>query len=47
MHSKSFTATVDTWLYIIVDGSSAFDDEGDYTLNVKLQNCVTAGCNCP
>jgi len=47
MHSKSFTATVDTWLYIIVDGSSAFDDEGDYTLTVKLQNCVTAGCNCP
>ncbi|HPS31436.1 MAG TPA: EGF domain-containing protein [bacterium] len=46
-HNKTFTATVDTWLYIIVDGSSAFDDEGDYSLNVKLQNCTTAGCNCP
>lgn len=45
--SHSYTASADGWYIIIVEGSSAFDDEGDYTLNVKLQNCLTAGCNCP
>lgn len=45
--STTYTALLDGWYYIIVDGSTAFDDEGDYTLTVKLQNCTTAGCNCP
>jgi hypothetical protein len=45
--THSYTATADGWYIIIVEGSSAFDDEGDYSLNVKLQNCATAGCNCP
>ncbi len=45
--TKSYTAPADGWYYIVVDGSTAFDDEGDYTLTVKLQNCVTTGCNCP
>jgi hypothetical protein len=45
--TTTYTAPADGWYIIVVDGSSAFDDEGDYTLTVKLQNCVTAGCNCP
>jgi hypothetical protein len=44
-HVTSYTAPADGWYYLIVDGSSAFDDEGDYTFRVKL-TCKTAGCEC-
>ena len=44
-HVTSYTAPADGWYYVIVDGSSAFDDEGDYTFRVKL-TCKTAGCEC-
>ena len=42
----SFTATGDGWVVLVVDGSTAFDDEGDYTFNVKL-TCKVPGCECP
>jgi len=45
--TTTYTAPADGWYIIVVDGSTAFDDEGDYTLTVKLQNCVSTGCNCP
>ncbi len=45
--TKSYTAPADGWYIIVVEGSTAFDDEGDYTLTVKLQNCINADCNCP
>jgi hypothetical protein len=31
---------------LVVDGSTAFEDEGRYTLNVTLRSCATAGCEC-
>lgn len=45
-HNKSFTAPRDGWYILTVEGSSAFDDEGDYTFSVKL-TCKTPGCGCP
>lgn len=42
----SQTAVRDGWMVIVVDGSTAFDDEGQYTLNVTLTNCAVAGCEC-
>ncbi len=45
-HAKSYTAPRDGWYVVTVEGSSAFDDEGDYTFSVKL-TCKTAGCGCP
>ncbi|MBI5531284.1 MAG: hypothetical protein HY898_01115 [Deltaproteobacteria bacterium] len=44
--TKIFVAPADGWYIIVVDGSSAFDDEGDYTFTVKL-TCVVPGCECP
>jgi Cys-rich repeat protein len=44
--SRVFVAPADGWYIIVVDGSSAFDDEGDYTFTVKL-TCKVAGCECP
>jgi len=35
----------DGWYILVVEGASAFDDEGDYTFTVKL-TCKTAGCGC-
>ncbi len=40
------TAARDGWVVIVVDASSAFDDEGRYTLNVTLTSCAVAGCEC-
>jgi hypothetical protein len=40
------TAVRDGWIVIVVDGSTAFDDEGQYTLNVRLTGCALAGCEC-
>jgi hypothetical protein len=39
------TAAEDGWYTILVDGSTAFDDEGEYELQVGLI-CATPGCEC-
>jgi hypothetical protein len=39
------TATQDGWVVIVVDGSTAFDDEGDYDFAVRL-DCRDPGCGC-
>lgn len=44
-HTEHFTAPHDGWYIIVVDGSTAFDDEGDYDLEVTLA-CLVAGCEC-
>ncbi|MEM9068740.1 MAG: hypothetical protein AAGE52_09545 [Myxococcota bacterium] len=41
-----YTATTDGWKVIVVDGSTAFDDEGQYSLAVQLTGCATPGCEC-
>lgn len=43
--TKNYTAPRDGWYIIVVDGSTAFDDEGDYTLSVDL-TCGAQGCGC-
>ncbi|MBK7586236.1 MAG: hypothetical protein IPI67_39380 [Myxococcales bacterium] len=43
--TKNYVAAKDGWYIIVVDGSTAFDDEGDYTLKVKL-TCGAQGCTC-
>jgi hypothetical protein len=42
----TYTANHDGWVVIVVDGSTAFDDWGSYTLTVDLTTCVNAGCEC-
>jgi Cys-rich repeat protein len=44
--STTYVAPHDGWFIVVVDGSSAFDDEGDYKFTVKL-TCSTPGCECP
>jgi hypothetical protein len=44
--SHAYTATLDGWITVVVDGTTAFDDEGDYTLTVRL-TCARPGCECP
>jgi hypothetical protein len=41
----AYTADADRWYVLVVDGYTAFDDEGDYDLTVRL-TCLTAGCEC-
>ena len=44
-----YTASADGWYSIVVDGRTAFDEDGDwgpYSLAVKL-TCVEKNCNCP
>lgn len=41
-----YTATHDGWVVLVVDGSTAFDDEGEYTLTVRLTGCAAPGCGC-
>jgi hypothetical protein len=43
MHT--YVAPRDGWIIIVADGSTAFDDEGDYTLRVTL-TCGAGGCGC-
>lgn len=43
MHT--YVAPRDGWIIIVADGSTAFDDEGDYTLRVTL-SCGAGGCGC-
>ncbi len=45
--AQTYVAPRDGWVVIIVDGSTAFDDEGDYTLRVRLTGCREATCECP
>ena len=45
VQTTTYVATQDGWHIIVVDGSSAFDDEGDYDLTVKL-TCNQVGCEC-
>ncbi|MEZ4408403.1 MAG: hypothetical protein R3A52_18305 [Polyangiales bacterium] len=45
--SHTYTATRDGWLMLVVDGSTAFDDEGAYGLRVRLSGCRDASCECP
>lgn len=44
-HTESFAAPLDGWYFIVVDGTTAFDDEGDYDLRVNL-TCAHADCDC-
>ena len=44
--TKVHTATQDGWVFIVADGSSAFGDEGEYTLTVTL-TCRDGDCDCP
>jgi hypothetical protein len=44
-HDTTYTAPHDGWFYLIVDGSHASDDDGDYVFQVKL-TCNAAGCEC-
>ncbi len=46
---QDWLAPVDGWITLVVDGRSAFDDEGDwgpYTLQVTL-TCLRPDCCCP
>jgi hypothetical protein len=43
--SHDYTATQDGWVFVIVDGTTAFDDEGDYDFGVHL-TCRDLGCGC-
>ncbi|MFW5738729.1 MAG: hypothetical protein ACOC1F_00035 [Myxococcota bacterium] len=44
-HSETYTAPHDGWFYVIVDGSHASGDEGDYDFQLLL-TCSAAGCGC-
>jgi hypothetical protein len=44
--ARSYVAPRDGWVVVVVDGSTAFDDEGAYTLTVRLSGCRVAGCEC-
>ncbi len=41
-----YTAVREGWVVFVVDGSTAFDDEGQYRLTVLLRSCAVAGCEC-
>lgn len=43
--SHTYTAVRDGWIIIVADGSSAFDDEGNYRLTVNL-TCRGGNCAC-
>jgi hypothetical protein len=45
--AQTWVAPRDGWVVVVVDGSTAFDDEGAYTLRVRLTGCRGAGCECP
>lgn len=43
--NTTYVAPRDGWIIIVADGSSAFDDDGDYELTVQL-TCNEPGCEC-
>jgi hypothetical protein len=47
-YTRTYDATSDGWLHIIVDGAApAFDEHrGYYTLGVTLSRCASANCGC-
>jgi hypothetical protein len=45
-HTEVFTAPNDGWFIFVVDGSTAFDDEGDYDLTVNLTCRNASTCDC-
>jgi hypothetical protein len=47
-YMRTYDATTDGWLFVIVDGgASAFDEHrGYYSLDVGLSRCATAACDC-
>ncbi|MBW2277880.1 MAG: hypothetical protein JRF63_10330, partial [Deltaproteobacteria bacterium] len=45
IHETTYIAPQDGWIIIVVDGSHAFGDEGDYTFDVDL-TCNVVGCEC-
>lgn len=42
---RTYVAPRDGWVVIVVDGSTSTDDEGRYTLTVRL-TCGVGGCGC-
>jgi hypothetical protein len=45
--AQTYTAPRDGWIVLVVDGSTAFDDDGAYTLRVTLRGCTNGTCECP
>lgn len=45
--AQTYTAPRDGWIVLVVDGSTAFDDDGAYTLRVTLRGCSSGTCECP
>jgi hypothetical protein len=47
--TRTYDATADGWLFVIVDGgASAYDEHrGYYNLGVSLSRCSGANCSCP
>ena len=47
--TRTYDATTDGWLFVIVDGgATAFDEyRGYYNLAVSLGRCSSANCSCP
>ncbi|MFT6397752.1 MAG: hypothetical protein ACJAYU_002507 [Bradymonadia bacterium] len=43
--TANYTASQDGWIIMVADGSTAFDDEGDYRLDVSL-TCRDGDCGC-
>ncbi|MBN1771592.1 MAG: hypothetical protein JXB32_10040 [Deltaproteobacteria bacterium] len=43
--NHAYVASYDGWVILVVDGTTAFDDEGNYDLTVRL-TCLTSGCEC-
>jgi hypothetical protein len=43
--SDTYVAPRDGWVIVVVDGSTAFDDEGTYRLTVNL-TCASGNCQC-
>lgn len=44
---QTYAAPRDGWIVVVVDGSTAFDDDGAYTLRVRLSGCRAGNCECP
>lgn len=45
--AQTWVAPRDGWVVLVVDGSTAFNDEGAYTLRVRLTGCRGPACECP
>jgi hypothetical protein len=47
--ARTYDATADGWLFVIIDGGATVYDEyrGYYNLTVSLSRCSSANCSCP